>query len=56
MSHTQARQIAYDRALFGAQAYALARCPGETRSARDIFRTLCFTEALRTMTPCREWA
>lgn len=47
MSYTQALMIAYDRQRFGIAAYNLARCAGETRSAREIFRAACFREACR---------
>lgn len=47
MSYTQALMIAYDRQLFGAQAYAQARSPGETRSSKTIFGHLCFDAGMR---------
>lgn len=37
MTYAQALALAYDRQLFGAQAYNLARVPGETRSAKDLY-------------------
>lgn len=49
LSLDQCRKIADDNALFGAQAYALARVPGETRSAERIFSVLCFQKALEVL-------
>lgn len=50
MSYTQALMIAYDRQLFGAQAYARARSLGETRSSKEIFRDIVFNLAMRHIT------
>lgn len=46
MTYRQSLEIVYDRYLFGAQAYNLARVPGETRSAKEIFSYLCFRQAM----------
>ena len=47
MTYSQALTIAYDRQLFGAQAYAIARIEGVKNSSKEIFRRLCFREASR---------
>lgn len=47
MTYSQALRLAYDRQLFGTQAYNLARVPGETRSSKEIFQLLCFREGMR---------
>lgn len=53
MTYSQALRIAYDRQLFGTQAYNQARVPGETRSAKEIFQLLCFREGMRNATEQR---
>lgn len=52
MSYAQALRLAYDRQLFGAQAYNLARSPNNvnpTMGAREIFQRLCFKAAMREL-------
>lgn len=47
MSYTQALTIAYDRQLFGAQAYNLAR--SSNASAKTWFEWLCHDAAMKLL-------